>query len=787
MRHLKALAAILAALFFGAVAAALLTGCQPAKPKKPRAGTTGATTDVASDSLSPKIEIKEDKPAEEKAEEKAADKAADEKPVVPKGETPTDANPAGVKPTDEKAEKDKTAVEKQAERAEERVAERKATGKVLPKGETPTEANPAGVKPADEKATKDKPDTARRNPVIKPGDWNQWGGTSLRNNTPVAEGIVTDWAPGSFDRKTGEWKPSSAKNIKWVSALGSQTYGNPVVAEGKVIIGTNNGNGYLNRYPSDIDLGVLVCFNEADGKFLWQHSSEKLPTGRVHDWPFLGLCGSPLIEGDRVWIVTSRGEVRCLDLDGFHDGKDDGRPEKEEPARLFDIRRADDPAQDKVAGYLTELEAGKIPTDMRARFASAGMPLPEGDIELRADDKVKSPSKKWTFKAKVSGEDRDFDIRLIGPSLSGFKIITPADKDEADVIWVLDMMNKLGTSQHNAVACSVTSWGDILFVNTGNGLDESHTVAPAPEAPSFLALNKHTGEIFWTDKSPGKNILHGQYSSPTVAVLGGVPQVIFGGGDGWIYSFKADKTKELLWKFDVNDKDSILELGGRGTRNDIISTPVVYDNKVYFGTGQDPEHGEGLGILWCIDPTKRGDISEKLAVNRADPTKPIPVKRIQAVVESEGDIAIDNPNSGVVWKYTSHDADGNGKIDFEERFHRSISTCAIKSDLLFVPDFSGLFHCVDAQTGKEYWSYDMLAAAWGSAMIVGDKVYVGDEDGDIAIFNLSKEKHEPIAEINMGNSIYSTPIVANNILFIANKDHVFAIAPTGSEKAAGGE
>ena len=82
----------------------------------------------------------------------------------------------------------------------------------------------------------------------------------------------------------------------------------------------------------------------------------------------------------------------------------------------------------------------------------------------------------------------------------------------------------------------------------------------------------------------------------------------------------------------------------------------------------------------------------------------------------------------------------------------------------------------------------MLAAAWGSAMIVGDKVYVGDEDGDIVVFKLSKEKHSPIAEINMGNSVYSTPIVANNVLYIANKDHVFAIAPPSKEQAkVGGE
>ncbi len=40
-----------------------------------------------------------------------------------------------------------------------------------------------------------------------------------------------------------------------------------------------------------------------------------------------------------------------------------------------------------------------------------------------------------------------------------------------------------------------------------------------------------------------------------------------------------------------------------------------------------------------------------------------------------------------------------------------------------------------------------------------------------------------IAELNMGNSVYSTPIVANNILYIGNRTHLFAIENT-EEKAA---
>ena len=106
--------------------------------------------------------------------------------------------------------------------------------------------------------------------------------------------------------------------------------------------------------------------------------------------------------------------------------------------------------------------------------------------------------------------------------------------------------------------------------------------------------------------------------------------------------------------------------------------------------------------------------------------------------------------------------------------HRTCGTAAIKDDLLFIADFSGLFHCLDAKTGQAHWTHDMLAASWASPLIVDGKVYIGDEDGDICVFELSPEQNL-MSEMNMGSSVYSTPIVANNVLYIANKDHVFAI------------
>ena len=545
-----------------------------------------------------------------------------------------------------------------------------------------------------------------RVPPKASANWSMWLGSNDRNNTPPGANIPTEWNVGEFDFKTGDWNAETAKNIKWVSELGSRSYGSAVVHNGKVLVGTNNTAAHLARYPADVDLGCLLCFNAADGKFLWQHSSQKLPSGRVHDWPHEGICSVPYCEGDRLWFVTSRCEVRCLDLNGFYDNKNDG--------------------------------------------------LDEATLGEKADT-----------------------------------------NQEADVLWVYDMMKELGVSPHNMSSCSICAAGDVIFVCTSNGIDEEHKFVPAPDAPSFIAMDKNTGKVLWTDASPGGNIHHGQWSSPAYAVIDGQPQVIFGGGDGWVYSFDpkggADGKSKLLWKFDCNPKTAKLELMGKGTRNDVIATPVIHDNKVYIATGQDPEHGEGVGQLWCIDPTKKldgSDVSPQLAFNASDPKKPIPYKRVQAVVEKEGDFDRDNPDSAAVWVFARHDVNEDGEVAFEETMHRTIGSAAIQDDILYIADICGMFHCLDAKTGKVHWSYDLLAATWSTPLIVDGKVYIGDEDGEVAVFRHSADPNEAMKEEDgemvpyygaqaMGGNVYSTPVVAGNVLYISNPTHLFAITPDG--------
>jgi len=450
-------------------------------------------------------------------------------------------------------------------------------------------------------------------PVALSADWPMWGGTPDRNMVSTMTGL-----PATWDVTTG-------KNVKWVAELGSQSYGNPIVAEGVVLVGTNNEA--LRDPAQGGDRGVLMAFSEDDGSFLWQATYEKLAAGRANDWPYQGIASSPLVIEGVAYFVNNRGQVAAVDIHGFRDGKNNGP-------------------------YTDEERSGET---------------------------------------------------------------------DPDIIWMFDMIEEVGAFPHNLSNSSPVAHGDLIFVSTSNGQDESHVNVPSPKAPSIIALNHRTGELVWEDNSVGENVLHGQWSTPAVGTIGGVVQVVHAQGDGWVRGYEAESGTKL-WEFDTNPKDSVWPK----TRNEVISTPVIYENAVYISNGQDPEHGEGVGHAYAIDATKRGDITE----------------------------------TGRIWHF--------------DEIRRSISTAAIKDGLIYLADFSGFFHCLDVKTGQKLWSHDMFAAIWGSPIIIGDKVYLGDEDGDIAVVAHGRTLNV-ISEQNMGSSVYATPVPANGTLYIMNRNQLYAL------------
>jgi outer membrane protein assembly factor BamB len=459
-----------------------------------------------------------------------------------------------------------------------------------------------------------------------------YGGTPQRNMVnSTAKNLSTNWSV----------EKGREQHVLWSVDLGSIAMGGPVVADGKVFVGTNN------ERPRDRgiqgDKGIVMCFRASDGKFLWQSVHDKLASGRIQDWPKEGIASSPAVEGKRLYYVSNRCELVCADT---------------EP---------------------------------------------------------------------IKGLDRP------------------------QIHWRLDMIKELNVFPHNLAACSPLIVGDLVFAVTGNGVDEGHINLPAPKAPSFVAVDKHTGKLLWSDNSPGAKIMHGQWSNPAYTVVRGVPQVIFPGGDGWLRAFEP-KTGKLLWKFDGNPKGSRYVLGGKSTRSDfVLATPVVWENQLYIGMGQDPEHDEGIGHFWCIDLVKA---TEKGKANKDHDVSPV-----NDDFDPRADV---NRDSALAWHYgglAPNDADRT------YLFGRTLSTAAVHDGLAYIAELSGYFHCLDARTGKQYWEHNMETATWNSPYWADGKVLMGNDSGQVFIFTHGKEKKEPTVIETGAKYIRSTPVVADGVLY----------------------
>jgi outer membrane protein assembly factor BamB len=487
-------------------------------------------------------------------------------------------------------------------------------------------------------------------------DWPIWGRDLTRNMVAPEQGTIpADFNPGEEIGRTGKIDPESTKHVKWIAKLGSQAFGNPVVADGKILVGTNNESPRDPKYKGD--RSVFYCLDEATGDLIWQFNLHKLGAGKVSDWEFLGMCSSPAVEGDRVYVVTNLCEIVCLDLNGMANGnqgvKDEG-----------------------------------------TYFGGDGPPI------------------------EISGTD-------------------------ADVIWRYDMREELNVFPHNITSNSCLVVDGVVYVATSNGVDWSHINIPTPNAPSLIALDGKTGELIGEDGTDiGKNILHCNWSSPAFGTFDGKPTIVFGAGDGKLYGFDP-KTEEdedgfkilpKRWHIDGNLKSYRFDDAGEAIPyatppgpSEYIATPVIYDGLVYAAIGQDPEHGEGVGALTCVDPTQVDE----------------------------------NGQAKLVWRFTD--------------INRSISTCSIVDGLVYVADYSGYVYCLDASSGELKWTHNTLGHIWSSTLVADGKVFLGNEDGILTILKAGPEK-QVIREVEFPAPIYSSAIAANGVMYIATQSHLYAIS-----------
>jgi outer membrane protein assembly factor BamB len=397
---------------------------------------------------------------------------------------------------------------------------------------------------------------------------------------------------------------------------------------------------------------VLLCLDERNGALHWQLVVPKLAGDRFLDWPRVGICSPATVEGDRVYIVTNRAEVLCLDLDGMADGNDG--PFKDEAAYV----------------------------------------VPDGADPI------------------------------------------PPGKTDADILWRFDMPSQAGIWPHDSAHSSILLHGGHLYLNTGNGVDNTHRKIRRPDGPSLIVLDKATGRLVARDDERiGPRIFHATWSSPALARIGGEERIIFGGGDAVLYGFapptEGEETLKRVWRFDC-DPTAPKENVHQYSRNRKVSPsmikcmPVFHRGRVYLTVGGDIWWGKHEAWLQCVDATGTGDVTE----------------------------------SALLWACPLE--------------RHACSTPAIHNGLVFVGDLGRNVHCIDARTGKPLWRHKTNGEIWGSTLVADGKVYVGTRGRDFYVFAAAREK-KVLGSVKLKAPMTTTPTAANGVLFVATTSRLYAL------------
>ena len=370
--------------------------------------------------------------------------------------------------------------------------------------------------------------------------------------------------PDSFDPKTG-------RNIKWTAKLGSQTHSTPVIARGRVYIGTNNEEPRDPKHRGD--RGVFMCLDERDGHLLWQLVVPKRDEDAYMDWPRMGMSSEATVEGNRVYLVDNRGAVVCLDAKGMADGNDG-------------------PFRDEAL-YLTP------------------------------------PSTNATPRQQAGAETRPENLR---PPADG-KLLQPGPLN-ADIIWKFDLVAECGIWPHDAAHSSILIHGDQLYLNTASGVDNTHKRIRAPDAPSLIALDKKTGRLLARENEHiAPNVFHNSWSSPSLGKVNGRPLIFFCGGNGVVYGFEPFRSRrgneaelptasedrlltsaatnhvatlKKVFQFDFDPTAPKTEVhkyntNRRESPSNIYGMPVFHRDRLYVAGGGDIWWGKNEAWLKCID------------------------------------------------------------------------------------------------------------------------------------------------------------------------------------------
>ena len=286
-----------------------------------------------------------------------------------------------------------------------------------------------------------------------------------------------------------------------------------------------------------------------------------------------------------------------------------------------------------------------------------------------------------------------------------------------DVVWKRSLPEEYGAiTTHGGRTTSPIVEGNLLILNT---LLQGWGDLGRP-GNRYFAFDKTTGQTVWVS-APQPRHYDTNYSSPIVATIDGVRQMIVGGTDGAFHGLQLN-TGKPIWRLEVSKRA-------------ILGSPVLRGTTLYVTHGEENMDTTAMGMVAAVDLTgKSGEI----------------------------------PLTALQWN--------------THGFMPTFSSPVLDGNRLYVVDNGAIIEAFDTQTGKQLWERTLGTLQKGSATLADGKLYIGTENGKFYILQPSATGVEVLDEDVLGEAgepevIVATPIVAGGRVYVTSMDRLYAIGP----------
>ena len=616
--------------------------------------------------------------------------------------------------------------------------------------------------------------------------------------------LPTTFEPGRLDFQTGKIVGTSP-NVRWAVPIGSPTYATPVIAQGKVLIGTLNDAAWDKR-RSEFGRSVLICFDDKTGEFHWQLPLPKdYGISSMFDAFCVGISSTPTVVGDRVFLTTGRGEVLCLDINGLANGNSGpytdeaflytprGTDRGRVVNRNIDVLPLAKTDADIIWRYDMFNELKSMPHDTNncnIIFYGGPSPNANGMVPHSVKIEIAAQTILGRYKLVEVGQPVPLTLTHSGDSenphstivfnFTGTKLYFGNTQDrspgtlvangqhyplatlppiyvisgEVSATWDDVVINAMVYSPSSVQQNNPRSiYAGLLVVNTGNAPDSSHRNVVTPSAPSLIIMDAERGIPLARDNfNIGSDISHGQWCSPAFGKVDGKDMIFYGGGNGVLHAVEAPSRETLLRQYEANGRQLVrlepkwkFQGDPRAHQRGGVVPPFVVPPFVM---------GVGSPSYTSLPPPLLDDEGRIFMIFGHDAWNGArPFRSWLACINAQ--------TGELIW--------GTDNIE-----GGAVAPLAIADGLLYMADRNGNFYCFDPATGKEHWKLQLHGDIWARPLIADGKIYIGT---DRRMFYVLKAGLEPqiISEIAMPNRIFAPAAASGNTLYVAGDGFLYAV------------